>query len=71
MLLTEITIFDMAYGIFKEAEMQLQAQLMGNPATRATPLGIIKSMRNPIILEKLGPAAILNQNPIFELGSKR
>jgi hypothetical protein len=29
-LLTEITIFDMAYGIFKAAEMQLQAQLMGN-----------------------------------------
>jgi hypothetical protein len=29
-LLTEITIFDTAYGIFKEAEMQLQAQLMGN-----------------------------------------
>jgi len=27
-------------------------------------------MRNPIILEKLGPAVILNQNPIFEMGSK-
>jgi hypothetical protein len=43
---------------------------MGNPATRATHLKIIKSMRNPAKLEKLDPAAILNQNPIFEMGSK-
>jgi hypothetical protein len=43
---------------------------MGNAATRATHLKIIKSMRNPAKLEKLGPAAILNQNPIFEMGSK-
>jgi hypothetical protein len=28
-------------------------------------------MRNPAILEKLGLAAILNQNPIFEMGSKQ
>jgi hypothetical protein len=27
---------------------------MGNPATLATPHNIIKSMRNPIILEKRG-----------------
>jgi hypothetical protein len=26
-------------------------------------------MWNPIILEKRGPAAILNQNPIFEMDS--
>ena len=42
----------------------------GSPAARATHLKIIKSMRNPAKLEKLDPAAILNQNPIFEMGSK-
>jgi hypothetical protein len=42
----------------------------GNPATRATHLKIIKSVRNPAKLEKLDPAAILNQNPIFEMGSR-
>jgi hypothetical protein len=30
MVLTGNTLFDMAYGSFKEAEVQLQAQLMGN-----------------------------------------
>jgi len=28
-VLTGNTLFDMVYGIFKEAEMQLQAQLIG------------------------------------------
>jgi hypothetical protein len=28
-VLTGNTLFDMDYGIFKEAEVQLQAQLMG------------------------------------------
>ena len=41
----------------------------GSPAERAMPLNIIKSMLNPAMLGKLGPAAILNQNPIFEMGS--
>ena len=35
----------------------MQSIQMGSPATQATALRIIKSMRNPIILEKLGPAA--------------
>jgi hypothetical protein len=26
---------------------------------------------SPATLEKLGPAAILNQNPMFEIGSKK
>jgi hypothetical protein len=43
----------------------------GIPHSGKTHQNIIKSMRNPIILEKLGSAAILNQNPIFEMGSKR